>query len=399
MEYPLLYPDARKRAVYTKAAMDYLAAGVRKVHARIKFFVKTEKKNGDDKAPRAIQPRDPVYALAVGRYLKNFEGALVKGVTRIFKERVIVKGMNADAAGRLVYNKWSSYAHPVAVSIDASRFDQHMSKLMLEFEHSLYNGVFRSSELRELLSWQIDNVGVGYYGKQKVKYSVEGNRMSGDINTGMGNCVVMCAMVWAFLQHADLDAKLLNNGDDCVLIMDKRNLHKMQQLPAFFSDLGFTMVVEDPVYEIEQISFCQTRPVQKADLGYRMVREPWNSVPKDLMVTKPLTPKQMLGQRGAVAAGGLALAGDMPVLGAFYRWLDSGVRGDKEAELTRGFAMMCNGMQTSGGEPSDVSRVSFSRAFNISPCEQILLEEWFATTPFSGDSEWEEATWWSFLAQ
>jgi hypothetical protein len=51
---------------------------------------------------------------------------------------------------------------------------------------------------------------------------------------------------------------LANNGDDCVIIIEKRHLKKLDDLPSWFLTMGFRMEVEKPVYEFEQIEFCQT---------------------------------------------------------------------------------------------------------------------------------------------
>jgi hypothetical protein len=394
MEFPLRYKDPCKRALYTRAAMVFLSTGMLKAYANIKMFVKTEKREaGPDKAPRAIQPRTPEFNVGVGRFLKDFECTAVRAVKRIFHEPTITKGMNADQVGRILAGKFYSFHNPVAVGLDAVKFDEHCSQKILAFEHSLYNGVFKSGELKRYLQMQLTNHGVSHQGDKKLVYTVPGNRMSGDMNTGMGNCLLMCAMIWTYLNHYGIDAKLANNGDDCVLFLERGDLPRLVTLPAFFLRLGFNMTVEPPSHRLEDVEFCQCRVVEHQPGKFRAVRNPKNSIPKDLMTTKKLNVKEILYQRGAVAAGGLALAGDLPVLGAFYRWMDSGQRGAR-MDIGYGFRQLVGTLQVKYAEPSDTARASFALAFNVSPCEQLEIEAWFRRNPFdAGVADWSESWW------
>jgi len=146
--YPLLY-HGRKRAIYQRAYESLLARGISRKDAYVSTFVKAEKINFSakpDPAPRVIQPRSPRYNLEVGRYLKLFESELVHGFERAFGYNVILKGLNADRVAEQLFLNWSKYSDPVAVGLDASRFDQHVSRAALEYEHSIYNDVFHSAD-------------------------------------------------------------------------------------------------------------------------------------------------------------------------------------------------------------------------------------------------------------
>lgn len=83
---------------------------------------------------------------------------------------VVAKGLTIDETGRLIARKWLGFARPVAVGIDASRFDQHVSAQALEWEHSIYNSIFQSDELAMLLKWQINNVGFARCKNGCIKY-------------------------------------------------------------------------------------------------------------------------------------------------------------------------------------------------------------------------------------
>lgn len=83
---------------------------------------------------------------------------------------VVAKGLTIDETGKLMAEKWHKFSRPVGVGIDASRFDQHVSKQALEWEHSIYNAIFQSGELAAALKWQIHNVGFARSKDGCIKY-------------------------------------------------------------------------------------------------------------------------------------------------------------------------------------------------------------------------------------
>ena len=209
-DYPGLY-FGRKRVIYERAVAELHSRGYKDSGAEIKAFVKAEKINftaKGDPAPRLIQPRSPVYNACLGRYLKKFEKRLFRGFEAAFGYPVVLKGLNADGVGRALETNWKSFVKPVAVGLDASRFDQHVSQEALRFEHSVYNSVFGSPELARLLRAQLRNKGIGVAADGHVRYKTDGCRMSGDINTGMGNCLLMSLMVLGYCESKHLRALL-----------------------------------------------------------------------------------------------------------------------------------------------------------------------------------------------
>jgi len=141
----------QKLARYSAAAESLRFRGIDKADATIKAFVKAESLNlhsKPDPAPRIIQPRGPRYNLCVGRYLKPAEHALYKAVAQVWGGPTIMKGYNAAGTARALRDMWDSIEDPVAVGLDASRFDQHVSVDALRFEHGFYLELFpRSKEL------------------------------------------------------------------------------------------------------------------------------------------------------------------------------------------------------------------------------------------------------------
>lgn len=383
-EYPALY-NGRKRRVY-QAAVDSLAVeAISPRDAVVSTFVKAEKVNLSvkaDPAPRVIQPRTPRYNVEVGRYLKLFESSLCVGFERVFGYKVILKGMNASQVGEQLASNWDQFVAPVAVGLDATRFDQHVSRAALEWEHSVYNGVFRSAELRRLLGWQLHNRGVAFAEGKKISYEVEGKRMSGDINTGMGNCLLMSSMVLSYCEAKGVKARLANNGDDCVLFMEKGDLQAFDGIDKWMLDFGFTLTREEPVDVLEQVSFCQAHPVHTST-GWRMCRDPRVSMSKDMVALhgwgSELEVKYWLHTIGTC---GLALATGVPVLGVWYgRLAELGVKPSQawvDNIGASGFSYMSRGV-TADSVISDETRVSFYRAFSITPEQQLVCEAEYRT--------------------
>lgn len=376
-DYPLLY-TGRKRVVYEKAVVNLLSRGFSRDDACIRAFVKAEKINftaKGDPAPRMIQPRAPEFNVMVGRYLKKFEKQLFLAFRRAFGYNVILKGLNAEGVARALRRNWDAFDCPVAIGLDASRFDQHVSPQALRFEHSVYNAVFNSPELAALLEMQVYNNVRGLAADGTVKYKVKGCRMSGDINTGMGNCLIMSLIVLAYFEFYGLRARLANNGDDCVVICESRDLWRMADIGRWFRDFGFVLTQERPVYVFEQIEFCQTQPVRLSN-GWRMVRNPWTAASKDAVsLLSWENPTDFDAWAASIGACGLSLTRGVPFWESYYTNL-LGKRSEKAwaAEKIRdsGMGYMSQGVGTAVID--DEARFSFYLAFGMLPDEQEALE-------------------------
>lgn len=384
------YYQGRQKTVYENAARSLLTTPVRHSDARVKTFVKAEKIDftiKKDPAPRIIQPRDPRYNVEVGRYLRPIEKLIYRGIAKVWGGPTVLK-MNASEQARELRHMWDQFSDPVAVGLDASRFDQHVSMDALRWEHGVYRRMFRGQDrarLERLLSWQLETEGRAYLPTAKVKYTVEGARMSGDINTSLGNCLIMCAMVWAYCAERGVMARLANNGDDCQVILDRSQLRLFTEgLDAWFTDMGFTMKVEEPVDVFERIQFCQTQPVWTPE-GWVMVRTPDRAVMKDLtsLLDLGLSYRAYLG---AVGQGGLAATGGIPVFQELYASMaaaGTGSKVDRHAATMGGLRFLAQGMKRVYGPIHPATRCSFAIAFGILPDEQECLEQWLRDNPLS----------------
>jgi len=266
----------RQRTCYEKALKSLRERLFRKQDAYIRYFVKCEKVNFTLKrnpAPRGISPRSPRYHVMLGPYIKRVEKKIYRLTKTIFDSTVIFKGLNASQSATEMRSHWDHFDDPVAIGLDASRFDQHVSFEALKFEHSFYKMFYPKDKLlSRLLGLQLVNKGFAYCKDGKLTFKLKGGRMSGDMNTGLGNCLLMVAMVHSYCRAVGITKfRLANNGDDCVLIIEQRDYRKTQTLDTWFLEMGFTMKREAPVKVFEEIEFCQTHPVWTPD-GYVMVR-------------------------------------------------------------------------------------------------------------------------------
>lgn len=382
-----------KRKRYEAAAESLREEDLGKRDARVEVFIKYEKTDHttkQDPVPRVISPRTPRYNLKLGKYIKKLEPLLFKSLGKLFGDTTVIKGFNAYQSAMKLRKKWDHFKNPVAIGLDASRFDQHVSVDALKFEHDIYMKCFplkkHQRKLRRLLNMQLENHCVGYTPEGVVKYTIRGTRMSGDMNTSLGNCVLMCCMIKAYADFVGIELKLANNGDDCVVFMEKSDMNKFQEgVYEYFLGLGFNMKVEKPVFEFDQIEFCQTHPVYDGE-RWIMMRNPHVVPSKDSVF---LQPYQSMGQvfnwMKTMSIGGLRMSGGLPVLQNFYMMFGRyGAQGRVIPKVWSWYHnKLINRMDRDFGPVSPEARLSVWLAYNLTPDEQVMLETEYDNTRLS----------------
>lgn len=384
--------SGRKRQLYESASATAETKPFHADEARLSSFIKTERFDYEEKpgaVPRLIQPRNPVYNARVGRFMKPFEHKLYDSIDKIFHQsggqgsllpfRTVMKGLNTRDVAAEIRAAWIVFKHPLAIFFDVSRFDQHVHKVMLAWEHGIYlNAVpeYFRAELDQLLKAQLTNKGFVRTPGGTIKYTRKGMRASGDMNTACGNVVIMCALMHAFMD-GKCNYRFIDNGDDCVLIGEREEiLAATEGIQAWFREMGFTLKIDGQTEIFERINFCQSRPVHTAR-GWNMVRSPL-SLAKDLATTRDMSqPKLRAAWLSAVGSSGRALNDGVPISYAFYSQLPK-VKvsaGLYEAlPTTAGLFMLAKGMDDLGTPVTDDARISYYKAFGITPWEQEALE-------------------------
>lgn len=410
-EYAALSYRGRRLQLYAAAEQRLIREGLSKHSARVRAFIKHEKLPFGLKrvVPRIIQPRSPEFNVAIGRYMRHLEHDVYRAITRVFggdpgevADVVVTKGLNATEVAATLRGKWEKFADPICVALDASRFDQHIGPQLLDFEHRMWKCFYpKDREFAKLCRMQLRQPGSLWVDDTLISF-VSSTRCSGDMNTASGNCMLMCAMAHSFLDKHRLvrHVEFYDNGDDCGFIGERGDLEPViGDIVPHFDLLGIVMKVEPPVDVFERVSFCQTQPVYDGS-EWVMVREPFAALSKDASC---LTPSLILNPNDssqdyilALGLCGLALTGGIPVMQEYYRAYVRG-RGRNRAYrgsrlIETGMWQLAQGMSRPVAPVSVQARVSFERAFGITPDAQIHLERHFASlsgvghhlvTPFS----------------
>lgn len=379
----LSHYTGRKLARYSEAFQWLRERPLTEKDAKVSTFIKNEKfdflAKGHDADPRAIQPRKPVYLASVGLWFKPLEGIIYKDMARKFGSTgpIVAKGLNAEQTATCLHNKWTKFSDPVCVSLDASRFDLHVSQEVLEFTHKIYDGYCRDQRLRTYLKWTLVNRGTASCSDTAYKYEVKGRRMSGDMDTALGNCLIMTVLTWYMLKHQfKIDKfEILNNGDDCLFIIERPDEPSPKQLQDFYRQFGFVVRLEGTVSVFERIEFCQTQPVWRGDT-WVMMRQP-RSFAKDICNVNPGGAPYLEWLRAVAVCGGVLTDG-MPIGPAFYDLL---FRSGSVGRIQRsvfwecGMTHMMKGMKRVERPVLTETRLSYERAFGISVSRQLALEE------------------------
>lgn len=358
----------------------------------IRAFVKEEKHELTGKGstvPRLIQGRLgyrklPRYHFRLGQHLRPMEHKIYEAMehgTRLsgsIVEVFVAKGRDAAEVARGIVHGWGLFKRPVAVGLDASKFDAFVSQMLLSFEHELYlkcSPAGLRDELRALLEHQFVNVGKIRARGGKIRYLMKGRRCSGDINTGLGNTVLMVSILRAFCATVGLHAYIVDNGDDAIIICEQSDLYKMEGLTGVVErETGLKIVAEEPVLWLEQIEFCRSHPVS-TDHGWVMVRNQ-DAVGKDLVCIKHDMPKVWLKKwLYCVGEGGLAASRGVPVRQSFYNMLKRmGTKGRVKPDASTEYTFKW--VKTDPGEVviTGAARYSYWLAFGVTPEEQLAWE-------------------------
>lgn len=369
-----------KRARYERASKNILRYGLNARSGGVIGFLKAEKWT-EDKAPRMISPRSPEFLLASGVYIEPIEKRLYRAVAKKVGHECIMKGFNLGDRAGVMRSHWNSFRRPVAIGLDASKFDQHVSKAALQFEHGFYLSAYGNDpELQKLLQQQLRNYVKCYCEDGVVSWVSDGGRMSGDMNTALGNCLLSASMLYAWAESVGVVIKTVVDGDDCVAFLESTDEQRfMDGLVAWYAARGFPMKVEKTVRDFEDIEFCQCHPVQYGE-HWKLVRNPVKAITQDHVWLEKggITHLEVLQATGE---GGVALYGDTPVLGAYYRMLRGqdklSKRAKKELHTESGWLRHFTGDFTTQTFVAEETRISFGLAFGILPSEQLALEEHF----------------------
>lgn len=351
-----------KRRIYMKARDDLINGLGRKSDGYVRMFIKPDRYPADaveGKMPRAIQYRNPRFNLQLATYLRPFEhqfyahpGMGPSGT------RVVTKGMNPIDIAKLFIEKSAHFKNPVYISSDHSKFDSTVRVEHLRTEHAQYMRSYPGcGHLHRLLQRQIHNVG---FSRNNLSYSMKGSRMSGDYNTGLGNCLLNRIVLESWLSH--IKHEIMLDGDDSVVIVEKDDLHRLDE--GHFLRMGFETKIEYNS-DITQVLYCQKRLVL-GDTVACMVRDPIRALSNMCVCLSNIQGNGLLKWLRGVAQCEYYCNNNMPIFRAFGKYCGGPVLLMNETREKM--------VGVSRKDHTYVERKAFEATWGIDPTEQIRLE-------------------------
>lgn len=377
--------SGRKRRLYRRAQTELAVKPLHRKDRTVRAFIKAEKLPDEPKDPRMIQARGPRFNLHFGDYTRALEAHLYKLTGKrlpgwLPPSRVLAKGLNLRDRARCIATKFGRF--PRCYSLDLSRFDAHVSRELLGVGHLVYLTCFRNDPmLRRLLAWQLNN---NCYCRHW-HYNSIGGRMSGDMDTALGNCLLMLAMVAVGMKRLGIPPSKWDcfvDGDDTLLF----TLEDITELPGIFRAMGQELKVEQVSETLEGIQHCQTRPVLTGR-GLIMVADPIRVLARTLVGCQHWHDRRFwrpyLGLLGFCS---LALHSGVPVLQAYsemlIRWSGGAMpRKLGVADVNFKALIELRSFTPCHTPITPEARASFCLAWGMEPDEQRWYEQLFVATP------------------
>jgi hypothetical protein len=394
---------AKKRKRYQAAFDDLKIHPFCNADARVTCFIKlelTKRKPGKFYKPRMIQYRTARYLVYVARWLKPLEHAIysMRNILTPNGGLEVAKSMSPVQRGGALFKKASLLRQPVSLSLDCTAFDAHVNQPLLRVEQLFYRLLGRyagwsSSDLgcmSRALKLQLINRVRGVFEDGCISYVTDGRRMSGDLNTALGNVSLFCIMIGLVLSE-DLPSRayqVLDDGDDCVVLVEKEYAPRFSEtVVGKFREFGMVLKVEDiaDATHVESIEFCQLHPV-KVRGSYRMVRN-FDKVLKTCGAGTRWhkTLESFREFCWSVGVGdGIACRG-VPILQEWFTYLRRLAQHHQlNDELVRDiwrFGCIDFDLPYDPVEIDLETRLSFQRAFGVNVCDQISMEVTLALLP------------------
>lgn len=361
-----------KRKQYLRACDMLEQEGLMRKDAVLKMFVKPDKiAMGEiaSKAPRAIQYRSPKYNLLLASYLKDFEHQFYTVKTGPSETCDIAKGKNLVERADDILAKATHFRDPVFFNIDYSKMD---SCVRPEHQRSIFRRVylkkFPSKTLKRLLFYQLKNKG---YSKNGIRYRVQGTRCSGDFTTGFENSLINWIIMRYVLHSAGLIGELYLDGDDSVVMVERQDADKFIEFAnKLIPQLGFEIKMSR-ADDIQQVDFCQSRLLLTEPP--RMARNPLRALSNFNISLKTYPAKIWPNLIQAKADCERFGNPGVPILQRIGERCDLKVKAllDKEQEDWLKLQRTAPSLHV-----TDSVRQSYCIAWDISPYEQELIEEY-----------------------
>jgi hypothetical protein len=378
----------------------YIAALDKEFNGCVTGFVKWEyvKSKGNPR-PRIIQFRDPAYLAAMEPWYAPLEKACSHTPFAFTKhdKYVIAKGWNPHDRMLHILDKVSDLDDPVVICCDGSAFDAHQAKENLKLEWFFYKICLLLNDINfditQLKKKQLKNRCFYRSREGTVKYTVDGNRMSGDRNTGMGNSILTVSYILSSLAAIDgKNYRFYVDGDDFILLASRSFSHLVRAaIISGFHRFGQDLKVEktaDLSDGLEGIDFCQSRPVL-IDGEWRLIRNPYKVI-NGYSRNRRWFENGELAKRyfSTISKPEIGYNAGVPVLQSYFLALLKVADGAAPLASESRRWWLRNSHFLNPSPVCECTRTSFRKAFDISEVEQEFFERefdmWCPDTTFDG---------------
>lgn len=267
---------------------------------------------------RAIQFRKPEFGLTFGKYIKPIEHKLygAKGPKPFPSTQFIAKNLNPVQRAQLMKLKYAAMSGCVIYEFDVSRFDAHVTEMLIDVEQAFYKAMNSDAEFAQLLKLKKKSKGKIRGDTWAIKYSLRGGRMSGDMDTASSNCVIMATVLAYLGETIEAVTDFIVDGDDSVFFCSNHNIPD-EFFYTFFKECGLTIKIDNKTVHLHEVTFCQSRLVELDDRDV-MIRDPIKLMSKLTINPKfsEVDPYQLLE---VICLGELSIISGCPVIDPFVR--------------------------------------------------------------------------------
>lgn len=233
--------------------------------ASVTPFTKLEKLSTSKyKAPRLIQARHPSFNIEYGKYIKPLEQFITKYHHRHYN---FGKGSYDETARRI---RFLSQRYAYYTEGDHSTFDSHVTVEMLRLCHTFYLSCYKHDPaLVQLVRQTIRN---NCKTRNGDRYTVYGTRMSGDVDTSLGNSLVNYAILKHLLDVLNIDGDVIVNGDDSIIFSAAPIPVNIATL--YMRKFNMETKFKESVVSIHQVEFCKSKYIINSDGHPTMMMDP-----------------------------------------------------------------------------------------------------------------------------
>jgi len=367
------YTGGKKRQ-YSMARESLYETPLNSEDAKIRMFIKADKSHEVDyKAPRAIQYRSKRYGLSWARYVIPMERALYS-LRDQSDSPICAKGRNAEERARDLRAKAATFARPLFMCLDHSKFDAHITPDLLRVESRFYQRLFGSTHrrsVRRYMRMQMRNRGSTKNGTQ---YYTPGTRMSGEASTALGGTALNVLLLRAWLGR--LRHCLYVDGDDSVVIIEQADRSRLPDLADMMLTMCMHTKLEQSTEVFEEVEFCQCRPVEVGGV-WRMVRNPLRVLSRAGWSVLPMPSTLVRRWVRSVGLCEMILGRGVPILQRLGELMATRGSGryymtDKHYEARK---LQHSIERVRPLEIEYSTRLSFEKAWGVDPQTQMLIED------------------------